>query len=131
MPGQDLSNYLEGKLIEHILRNVPYAAPGTVYLGLFTASPGEAGSLVNEIATAEYHRQPVVFGAPTDGVCLNTANIQYAPAASDWGSITYLALFDASTGGNMLWYGPASLAITIATTDIYRVNAGSLAVGIG
>ena len=130
MAGQDLSNYLEGKLVEHVLRNVPYTAPGTVYLGLFTASPGEAGSLVNEVATAEYHRQPAAFGAHTDGVCLNTANIQYAPAASNWGAITHLALFDAVTGGNMLWYGPATLTITINTTDIYRVNAGSLSVGL-
>jgi hypothetical protein len=72
----------------------------------------------------------VTFSAHSDGICLNTADVQYTPAASPWGTITYLALFDAATGGNMLWYGVATLPVVITISDIYRVTTGALAVGL-
>ena len=40
----ELSNYLENKLLDHILKNVSYTSPTTVYVGLFTSDPTDAGS---------------------------------------------------------------------------------------
>ncbi len=38
-----LSDYLEGKIIDYVLRGGTFASPASVYLGLFTASPSDAG----------------------------------------------------------------------------------------
>jgi len=130
MANTDLSNYLEGKLIEHVLRHVAYTSPTTVYLALFTASPGEAGSLTNEVANGEYARQAITFGAHSDGVCLNSADVAFPAAVTDWGDISFVGIFDAATAGNMLWYGPATVTITVSATDIYKVITGNLSVGL-
>jgi hypothetical protein len=127
----DLANYAEGKLIEHLLRHVAYTSPTTVYLGLFTASPGESGDLTNEVAAGEYARQPITFGAASDGVCLNSADIAFPAAVGDWGTITYLAILDAASGGNMLFYGIASTAIHVTSPKIYKVLTGQLSAGLG
>jgi len=37
------SDYLENKVLDHVLRNTSYTPPATVYLGLFTANPTDAG----------------------------------------------------------------------------------------
>lgn len=39
-----LSNYLENKLIDHVLRNTAYTPPATVYLALYTTDPTDADS---------------------------------------------------------------------------------------
>jgi hypothetical protein len=131
MAGQDLSNYLENKLIEHVLRHVSYTSPSTVYLALFTANPGEAGDQTNEVSAGEYARQSITFGAAADGICLNTLDVTFPVAASDWGTITHLAILDAATAGNMLFYGAASgTPIHITSTNIYKVLAGNLSAGL-
>jgi hypothetical protein len=48
------SNYLELKLLDHALGTTTYTKPTKVYLDLFTADPGEAGSFTNEISTLFY-----------------------------------------------------------------------------
>ena len=50
------SNYLEGKLVEHVLRNVAYTSPSAVYLSLHTANPDEDGS-GTEVSGNGYSRQ--------------------------------------------------------------------------
>ena len=129
MPFQDKSDYLAGKIAEHNLRGIPYTPPTDHYLALFTASPGKAGSLTNEVAAAEYHRQLVVFGPEVGGICLNTAVIQFAAALTPWGLITYGALFDALSAGNMLYFGPALAVIDVTVGKVYKIAIGQFSVG--
>ena len=39
-----LSNYAEGKLIDHLFRTASFAKPATLYFALFTTIPGEDGA---------------------------------------------------------------------------------------
>jgi len=66
------TNYLEDAVLNAVLRNVSFTSPATVYVGLFTADPGEAGSLANEVSGGSYARVSVTFGAPSGGTCANT-----------------------------------------------------------
>jgi hypothetical protein len=98
------TNFLEGKLVEHVLRNVSYTSPTTVYVGLFTVAPGEAGG-GTEVSVGAYARQAVTFGAQSGGLCSNSGDILFPVATADWGTILAMAIFDALTTGNMLYYG--------------------------
>lgn len=121
------TNFLENQLIDHVLRNTVYPSPTTVYLALFTAAPGEAGG-GTEVSAGGYARQPVTFDAPTDGLSSNSAVITFGPATASWATITDFAIFDAVSGGNMLYYGAFSSSKPIDTDDIYEVIAGNLSV---
>ena len=37
------SDYLENKVLDHILGNTAYTAPATLYFALFTSAPSDAG----------------------------------------------------------------------------------------
>ena len=37
------SDYLEDKVLDHVFGGSAYTAPGTLYVGLFTAAPSDTG----------------------------------------------------------------------------------------
>lgn len=120
------SNYLENKLLDHALGTATFAKPAAVYLGLFTADPGEAGP-GTEVAGLGYARQQVQFSAASAGATENTTLITFPQAAGGaWGTITHWALFDASTAGNMLISGAFAASRVIADTDQLLINAGDI-----
>jgi len=125
------SDFLEDKLLKHTFTNTAYTPPTTLYVGLFTAAPSDTGG-GTEISTSStgYARQTATFSV--SGTSPTEANISSAidfpTATADWGTITHLAVFDASTGGNMLAFSAATTSKTVANGDILRIPSGSLAI---
>ena len=121
-----MSDYLENKLLDHILSTTAYTAPSNVYLGLSIASMGEdaAGT---ELSGNGYARVAVAFDAASGGTTDNTAVVDFpACTGSNWGAVAYWSIWDASTGGNMLLHGAFTSAKTIEVNDVLRVAAGDL-----
>lgn len=123
----EMSNYLENALINATLRNTSYTSPATVYLALYTSDPTDADT-GTECSGTGYARQPITFGAPSNGVSTNSAAVEYAQAGNSWGTITHIGIRDALTTGNLLYHSPLDASKTIATGDVFRVAAGSLSV---
>jgi len=123
----NLTNYLESKLIDHFLGTTTYTKPATVYVGLFTVIPGEAGG-GTEVTGGSYARQAATFGAASSGATTNDTNIDFAgmPAATT----VAIGIFDASTSGNMLLYGALTTNKTTDAGDTLRIATGSLSVSI-
>lgn len=121
------TDYLENKLLDHVLRNTAYTSPTTVYVALFTAAPGEAGG-GTEVSGGGYARQAVTFSAPSAGSTSNSADITFPTATADWGTITHFAIFDASTGGNMLYYGQLTSSVTVNSGQQLTIPAGNLTI---
>lgn len=122
-----LSNYLENALINATLRNTSYTSPATVYVGLFTSDPTDAGS-GTEVSGGSYARESMAFDAPSNGASVNSSAVEFDQATGDWGTIPFFALFDASTGGNMLYHGALTTSKTIETGDVFKFAAGSVTV---
>ena len=60
------SNYLENKLIDHVMRGVAFTTPGVnIFVALYTAAPGEAGGGTEVIGGAYARKQ--VSGSGGDG----------------------------------------------------------------
>lgn len=116
------SNYLENKVLGHVFGATPYTAPTTLYVGLFTSNPGETGA-GTEVSGGSYARQTIAFTV-TGSQASNTAAVEFPTATASWGTVTYAAVFDASTGGNMLDYGALTTSKTIASGDVLRIPAG-------
>lgn len=122
-----MSNFLENKLLDHTLKNTAYTPPVTVYLALFTSDPGEALS-GTEVSGGAYARKPITFGTATSGVSINNADVLFDIATANWGTISHVAIFDALTTGNMLYYGTLTTAKTINTSDQLKIAAGDLSI---
>lgn len=122
-----MSDYLENAIGNAVLRNIAFTSPATVYVALFTAAPADAGG-GTEVSGGGYARQAVTFGAPSNGVFTNSADVVFPTATANWGTIVAFALFDAPTAGNMLIYGNLSASKTVNSGDQFRFPAGQLSI---
>ncbi len=106
------SDYLENALLDHVFRNTAYSSPATVYLALYTANPTDAGG-GTEVTGAGYARQAITFGAASGGAMSNTAQVSFTASGGDYGTVTGIGIFDASTAGNLLaWDAITSANVT-------------------
>ena len=118
------SNYLENKILLHVLSNTAYTSPTTVYLGLHTADPTDAGS-GTEVSGGSYARQS--FASTISGnAASNTSAIEFPTATASWGTVGWVAVWDNLTSGNLLFHGALTASKTIASGDVFRVPAGDL-----
>lgn len=122
-----MSNFLENALINATLRNTAYTSPASVYVGLFTTDPTDAGS-GTEISGGSYARVVATFTAPTDGVSPTNADVQFPQATATWGTVTHFGIFDALTTGNLLYHGSLTASKTIETGDVFKIASGNLTV---
>jgi hypothetical protein len=128
--GAALSNYLENAIINHFLKGgAAVAQPAGLYLGLFTDATGIANDQpTTEVTGNGYARIPVTFGAAASGSTSNTADASFAAATGPWGTVNYVGVFDAATGGNLLVWTALTTSKTIGNTDVFKFNASSLSV---
>ena len=122
------SNYLENKILLHVLDNDSYTSPTTVYLGLHTADPTDAGT-GTEVSGGSYARQSVAFTV-TNNEATNSSAIEFPTATGSWGTVGWVAVWDADTSGNMLFHGQLATSKTIASGDVFRVPAGDLDISL-
>ena len=118
------SNYLETKVLDHVFGGTAYTAPATLYIGLYTAAPSDTGG-GTEVSGTGYVRQSSGFttsGATTS----NTSAVEFPTAGSNWGTITHVGVFDASTAGNLLAYGALTTSKLVESGDVFRIPAGDL-----
>ena len=101
-----IANYLALKLLDRAFRNQAYTPP-TIYIALTTASIGDSdtGSTITEHSGDGYARDAhSAWSAAAAGATDNTGAIEFANPTGSWGTITYAAILDASTTGNLLFY---------------------------
>ena len=125
----EISNYLENALINATLRNTSYTSPTTVYVALYTTDPTDAdtGTEVSTSGTA-YARTAVTFGAPSNGVSTNSADVTFPTATGSFGTVTHVGLRDASTAGNLLYHSPLDDSKTVGIGDVFKITTGNLSV---
>lgn len=136
-----LSDYLENKLVDHILRGQTFTPPATVYVALFTAAPSDAGG-GTEVSGGAYARVAVTSGltawagtqsagsttasSGTGGQTSNNAAVTFpAPSGANWGTVSHWGIFDASSGGNLLFHGALTASKSVNDGD----SAPSFAAG--
>lgn len=134
MPG--MSDYLENASLDHILTATGYTSPNaTLYVSLHTGDPLDDNTGATEVNTVvddtAYARQIVTFSAAAGGVSASS-NAQTFPAVV-YGSgaapytVTYLGIYDAATGGNLLYSTPTP-SITLSTGEIAAYAIGAITI---
>lgn len=121
----ELSNYLENKLLDHVLRNVSYTSPTTVYVGLYTSDPGDDNT-GTEVSGGSYARQILSVTTATGGIVTSSADITFPQATGSWGVISHIGLLDALSAGNLLMHTALTTSKTIESGDVLRISTGDL-----
>ena len=103
------------------------------YLGLFSVAPGDDASPGTELAGSGYARQLIAFGAPasdTDNArkISNTAAIEFGPADADWSQAVAFGIFDAQSGGNLLYWNTLTTPKIVQQGDFGQFATGALVV---
>jgi hypothetical protein len=123
----EMSNYLENALINATLRNTAFTSPATVYVSLYTSDPTDADT-GTEVSGGSYARTAVTFGAPSNGVSTNSAAVEFPQATGTWGTVGWIGIESAATGGNLLYHTALDASKTIENGDIFKIAVGSLSV---
>lgn len=122
-----LADYAEKACLDWLMGGATPVRPSARYLALFTSATTDAGG-GTEMSGGGYARQAITLGATTlgGGNCTNTNALAFAIAGLDPAAFTHAAVFDASTGGNMLLHGPLTAAKDLGDGDILEFLAGTL-----
>jgi len=125
------SDYLENELLDHVFGKGAYSSPAPVWLGLWTVSLSDAatGSKSGEVSGGAYARISVPaskWNAASGGSISLASAVSFATATASWGTILAVGVLDASTGGNMLYWGNLSSGEQITSGDVYNFQAGTL-----
>tara|TARA_Y100001937_G_scaffold38085_1_gene54278 strand:+ start:388 stop:912 length:525 start_codon:yes stop_codon:yes gene_type:complete len=169
------SNYLEDKLLDHVLNfgngsltvgsGSGFAPPSVVYVALFTANGStqktalaaalEANTSgtdadtkfgyyeVQTSGSTNYARQSISFGAAgssggnATGTIKTDATVSFPVAGADYQSagstgnvVTHIAIMDASTSGNVLFYGALTTEKTVSNGDQFTISSGNLSISL-
>lgn len=129
-----ISNYLESKIVNHVLRNIAYTSPATVYVALYETNPTDADT-GKELSGGSYAR--ILCTGFTVGQ-YGTANPSYTNAfntnnmmsptvtGSGWQTVSYIGIRDSLTTGNLLFYGALTTPIQPLTGQNFYIPAGQL-----
>jgi len=147
------SDYMEGTILAWYKGTAFPAAPGTCYLGLFTANPADTGTVAapadgtemtitnGTTGYAAYARQAITWGAvaaasaaplsdATGQQIQNSAQVTYP--ANNGGStvtVTGVGVYSALTAGSLLYY-VAITAQAYSAGSAPTVNVSGLTVGL-
>ena len=122
------SNYLETKVLDHVFGGTSYTAPSTLYLSLHTANPDEDGSGA-EVSGGGYVRQTITF-TTSGNTTSSSAAVEFPTATANYGPVTHVGVYDASSSGNLLAYAALTSSKTIETGDVFRVPTGDLDISL-
>lgn len=127
-----LSDYLENKIIDWLLRGQTFTPPATVYVGLLTVAPSDAGG-GTEVTGGSYTRVAVASSlanwagtqsagsttasSGTGGTTSNNAAVTFPAPTANWGTVVAFGVYDASSAGNLLFYASLTTSKTINNGD--------------
>jgi len=122
---------LEARVLDHLFKGAATPALGalsTVYVGLHTAVPSDAGG-GTEVTGSSYARVAVAAAAwtRTGSQIANNAEVAFPAVTSTPYTVVGFGIYDASTSGNFLFWGDTT-STTMNVGDVPRFAAGALTV---
>jgi len=121
-----LTNAFETSTLQYLLTTDSVTRPTAWYVGLFTSDPTDTGSAGTEVSGFSYARTAATFTVTGD-TATNSSAVEF-PAASggNWGTIGWIGIMDASSGGNMIIHSALDVAKAINDGDVFRIPTGDL-----
>ncbi len=125
------STFLSNAMLDHMFQNTAYDTTSSLFVALSRANPTDDNSAMDEPSGNNYSRvQHDSWDAAATGASENNNAITFPQASAAWGTVTHFAIFDDSSGGNMLIYGALDNSRNIGTNDTPSFADGALDITI-
>src|SRR5256885_3707404 len=106
------STYLSDKMLNWLKGTAFGTAPTTVYVALFTTNPtSDDGTGAVEVSGGSYARASITTSSGWSAISgtnprqiSNSGTVTFATPTANWGSVTGIGVYDASTAGNLLYW---------------------------
>jgi hypothetical protein len=131
---------VERAILDHFVGNATWTPPATIYVGLSSTTPTEAGVNITEPSAGAYARvatTAATWDAATGtapATMSNGAVITFPTATETWLSgadLTHFVLFDAATLGNAVAFGALATAKPVMSGDTASFAVGTLVLKLG
>lgn len=132
----DFTAYIEAQIANWMTQDTQFdTPPSNIYVGLHTGDPTNSGDQ-NEVSAADYSR---LSTSPSDWTVLsgdgpttfeNANEVLFPAAQNNWGTISYVTLWDSETGGNCIGKYAVGTPKSIETNDEARFPANDLTFNI-
>ena len=134
-----MSKYLADAVLNWLRGTAMPTAPTNLYAALYTAAPGNGNASGTEVTGGGYARVAVPvanISAPTSPSgtveqIATSAAITFPTATANWGTIGWIAFYDAATGGNELLYGPLTSSVAVNTSNVFSLPSGQITDQLG
>jgi len=114
------SDFLEQAQVDNVIAD--YA---TMFVSLHTGSPLDNDTGGNEVSGSGYARTAVTF-VRTDSYMDNSGIVAFPETTAPWGTVSHFAVYDASTGGNLLFHEALTAPAVTGSLETLSFPIGSL-----
>lgn len=118
----DMHTYLGDALFNWLKGTTFPSAPANVYAALYNGNPSSGGTEVT--GTVGLTRQAVTFGSIAARAMSNSAEVNFGTASGS-ATVSYVALRDAASAGNLLSY-VAITPVSIEASEKVAIASGDL-----
>ena len=124
-----MSNFSANKILDAVFSAASLSAPATFYVRLYTAAPTASGG-GTEVSGGSYAplsktNNSTNFPAASSQTKTSGTDWDFGTATADWGTVTSWGLWDASSGGNLWFFGSLSTARLVLNGDPFKIPSGS------
>lgn len=120
------STYLKQAVIKAALGEASFPSITNTYLALYTNNP-TVGDTGTEVTGGSYARQQLSFANASGGS--KTSNTSETFSSLPACTVTHWGIRDASSGGNLLYFGAFDLPIELNATDNLPIASGDIVIG--
>lgn len=125
------SDYYELQILD-LIGGTAITPPATLYFALYTAAPTDSGG-GTEVTGGGYVRlgvvnSPAYFGAATGSGKTNSTPLVWATPTASWGTVVAIGIFDAASGGNLLYWGTVTTSRLVDVGVPPRIEIGELVI---
>ena len=119
------------RLLDQSFGNVSWSVPATLYFGLSTTAINDDGTGATEPAVGSYARtsaanNKTTWGSAASAALSNLIEIQFIESTASWGTITYVFIADALSGGNILYFDALSPSRSVQSLTTVLFAIGSI-----
>lgn len=118
------SAYLRSKIVKHVKGEASFTMPSNLYLAIYSSDPtiNDTGT---EAAGGSYARQLLSFAAESNGSAFSNTSESFTMPAGSW---THWGIRDASSGGNLMYFGAFDIKIDTAAGGTIPINSGDISI---
>jgi hypothetical protein len=136
MAKSGMSNAHVQSVLSREFGSVAYTPPVTWHVGVSTTQINPDGTGATEPSGGGYARVAVSNNTasweniPADVGRRNLTVIEFPPATASWGTVTFVPIYDAPTGGVLRYYVQLTNSKVVGVDDVLRFEAGQLQIKI-